>query len=62
MKNIIFSAVYRPFSGYGEDQSELYPFKSILKQGVEDFVCIYIFICILISDLCYIYILIISYE
>ena len=28
-------SVYRPFSGYGEDQHDAYPFKSILKKTME---------------------------
>ena len=31
----IESAVYRPFSGYGEDQDDAYPFPSICKRAIE---------------------------
>ncbi len=35
-KNGIRSVCYRPFSGYGEDQDETYPFPSICKRSLEN--------------------------
>ena len=36
-KHGLKSVVYRPFSGYGEDQDDSYPFPSICKRAIENY-------------------------